>query len=145
MVFPPEDWTVTSPDDWLMTVYSWPATTEVVGSFTVCVVDPVKIWTRVDATVNVVVEPAVACDVLLGAAVPTLAVTIHSDPSDQNSLAAPDGTTTLVTLDDESRYMPSDPCRDTVTVEEPAFLMMILRPALSEASGNCGVCGELPV
>ena len=60
MVLPPEDWTVTAPLLWFTIVYCPPATTEVVGSLTVWVVEPVKYCSWVEAMVRVVVPAAVA-------------------------------------------------------------------------------------
>lgn len=65
-VLAPLDWTVTVPDDWLHTMYVIPAVTDVVGNFTVCVVEPVKTWTAVSAMVKVVVPAAVAVEVTDG-------------------------------------------------------------------------------
>ena len=54
--------TVTAPDEVFKTFHDCPATTLVVGNVTVCVVDPVKIWTCADALVSAVVPAAVVTD-----------------------------------------------------------------------------------
>jgi hypothetical protein len=60
MVLEPEDWTVTRPVELLTMIYCCPAATDVVGSLTVWVVDPVKYCCGASAMVRVVVPAAVA-------------------------------------------------------------------------------------